>query len=121
MGQDGDLTPMKEIQNPILDMPLFGAQFMNSVTQIIGCRAAKFVAQLGQEFDTSAAVRPGFLVASTEFPKPVHHGSFALCLLVECNVCSGHNPFTDKIITILLLVQNNFPIYLHNSSNGACF
>src|SRR5438445_10871981 len=64
--QDCDLTAMKEVKDPILHVSLFSSQFINSVSQVIGCRASEFVSELGQKLDASAAVRPGPLVASTQ-------------------------------------------------------
>src|SRR6266567_2225974 len=102
MRQDCNLATMKEIKQSILDMPLLSAQFINSISQIIGCRSSEFVTQLGQKLDPSAAVSPCLLVRSAEVVKPIDHGGPAIGFLVERNVCSRHILFMDQIITILI-------------------
>jgi hypothetical protein len=100
--QDGNLAPVKEIKQPILNMALFGAQFINAVSQIIGRGSPEFVPRLGQKLDSSAAIGPCSLVRSQEFAQPVDHRRLAIGLLIKRNVCSGHNLFTAQNITILI-------------------
>src|ERR1035438_8261483 len=52
--QDGNLAPVKEIKQPILNMALFGAQFINAISQIIGRGSPEFVPRLRQKLDSSA-------------------------------------------------------------------
>ena len=83
-------------------MALFGAQFINALSQIIRCRPPEFVTKLSQELNASAAVGPCPLVGSQEFAEPIHYRSLAIGFLKERNVCSGHNLFTGQNITILI-------------------
>ena len=61
------LPPVEKVEQPILDMPLLGPQFVNAIPQIIRRRTPEFVAKLSQQFNAGTAIRPGPLVAVQEF------------------------------------------------------
>jgi hypothetical protein len=57
---------VKKVKQPVLDMSLLGAQFVNAIAQIVRRRTSELVAELGQKFNASATVRPSPLVALQE-------------------------------------------------------
>src|ERR1041384_2425432 len=79
--QNRRLTAVKEIQNPVLHMALFGAQFINSIPQIIGCRSSEFVSQLSQKLDAHSAVCPCPLIALSQVLQPCENWNLAIGFL----------------------------------------
>ena len=50
---------MEEIQDSVLDMALFGAEFINAIAQIIRRGPPEFVAKLGQQLDARSTAPRG--------------------------------------------------------------
>src|ERR1022692_3242152 len=120
VGENGHLPPMKKVEQPILNMPLFGAQFINAIPQTIRRRPPEFMAKLNQKLDAGTAIRPRPFVGFQEFLKPVHDRGMAIGLLIEHYLRCGHKLFTSQHYhNIAMVCKEKFmPFLIRHDASG---
>ena len=70
MRENGNLASVKEIEPPVLDMPLPDAQLVNAIPQLIRRRPPEFVSKLSQKLNPGTTIRPCPFIGSQDFLEP---------------------------------------------------
>jgi hypothetical protein len=93
---------MKEVQDPVVDVPFANPKFIDTVTQQIRKRPSQLMAEHGEPFNGSHAVLVSSLVRPSKVPQPVQDRHLSDALAIENDSCPQHLP-EYQLITILLL------------------
>ena len=81
--QDSRVTPMKAVQDAIVDVTGARSQFVDAVPEVIGNWTTKLVTQPGKLLDECRALDVGPSVAVPQIAEPVNDRDTARTVLIE--------------------------------------